>query len=139
MSYSPWADAYFDMQRRWAEADARWWETVFEIHERMPLHPIPNLPHVAYPKTVRSHDLAFNYDELLGAGSMDAVIRDLQQRLAAEAARLRRLLPVPPWGFEWRAELSYEDEHRRDFAVEAVYRIRYRLVEIPVGERDYGV
>jgi hypothetical protein len=99
------------------------------------LDPQP-LPAVSYPKVIRGHDVPVG-DLDLGGGSMDALVRDLQARLAAEDARLRRLLPAPPWGHEWRGEMSTEEEWTAPFRIDTVYRIRYRLVEIPVGERTY--
>lgn len=98
------------------------------LYERCaPCEAIERLPRMAYPKTLRSHDLVIDpvgYD-----GPLDDLVREVQVKLAAEAARLRRLLPPPPPGFEWVAELNVEEHRGAGFRFETLARVRYRLVE----------
>lgn len=93
-----------------------------------PLHldPLPAPPPVAHPKRLVSHDL---FVDMFTPGPLDDLVRDLNERIAAEAARLRRLLPPAPAGYEWRAELNVEEDLER-FRIVSVARVRYRLVAV---------
>lgn len=72
-----------------------------------------------------------NFDNYSMRGSLDELVRELNVKLAAEDARLRRLLPTAPDGFEWRGEVSSSTEPCvADFTTHETIRLRYRLVAI---------
>lgn len=93
------------------------------------LAPLPAL--TVTPRRVYAEPI--NVDELamLDAVTTSALVREVEAKLLAEDARLRRLLPPPLPGFEWRAEISSLTEHDVDaFTMHETIRLRYRLVEV---------
>lgn len=110
-----------DLDGRQARIDA--------LFEPMPyLEPVPLLPRVAYPRKLEAERIP--YDALFGAGTLDDLVRDVQDKLTAEAARLRRLLPPPLPGFEWRGEIAHDMDWVGDFTATDTIRLRYRMVRI---------
>lgn len=94
------------------------------------LDPLPALPRVAYPKKVGGEGILVDLLERdVLASSLRHVVRRVEDKLRAEDARLRRLIPPAPDGFEWVRELSYDDEFFGNYA-ETTVRLRYRLVEV---------
>ena len=98
--------------------------------------PLPALPRIAYPKKLAAESIA--YDAAHFDGAIPDLVRELEAKLAAEAARIRRLLPPPLPGHEWRGEIASDVEYDfADFTARDTIRLRYRLVEI--GARRYRV
>lgn len=91
--------------------------------------PLPKL--TVTPGRIYAHPIEFDEIAALDAGTVDDLVRDVQRKLAAEDARLRRLLPTAPDGYEWHGEISHETEHGvDDFTMHDTIRLRYRLVKI---------
>lgn len=87
----------------------------------------------AAPKSVESFRLVPDLERL---GSMDAIMRELFAKIQAEDERLRRLLPAPPKGYAWRAELTADQSFDFErFSSDTTYRLRYRLIEDPDAGR----
>lgn len=71
------------------------------------------------------HDRARLFD-----GVISNLVSEVDAKLRAEDARLRRLLPPAPAGFKWRGEIAHDVEHVADFTMTDTIRLRYRLVEV---------
>ena len=96
--------------------------------------PIPNLEVTAIPKQVGTH-LSIDRFDLIDAGTVNDLVREINEKLTAEDARMRRLLPPAPDGKTWVCELAYSDEIR-GFGAETTVRLRYRLMPIMEGGGD---
>lgn len=84
------------------------------------------VPRNAVPKRLTAELVL---DELGTLGPSD-LVRDMNAKLAAEDARLRRILPPAPRGKAWRGEFEWTDSFDRyDFRAELKVRIVYRLVD----------
>lgn len=95
------------------------------------IEPLPKLtftPSRLYAEPIIVDD----YDDVAAPFVAD-LVREVEARLMAEDARMRRLLPPAPKGHEWRAEIAHEVEHLADFTMHDVIRLRYRLVADGVG------
>lgn len=85
------------------------------------------------PKSVVSFDLAPDLDI---HRSMASVMDELFAKIKAEDERLRRLLPAPPKGYSWHAELMADQAFDwGGLHGDTTYRLRYRLKEDPDAGR----
>lgn len=87
--------------------------------------PIPGLNPEAIP---RKFGAEFAVPDLDLLGAVAPMVRQLNSKLLAEDARMRRLLPPAPEGYEWRGEIASDIDYL-GFSAAATFRIRYRLVE----------
>lgn len=98
------------------------------VFGRVDPEPLPALPYVAYPKRLYAEPITYD-----GMRYLDGVVSDLmhevEAKLAAEDARLRRLLPPPLPGHEWRAEIAHDVDFT-SYSATDTYRLRYRMVEV---------
>jgi len=94
--------------------------------------PLPALPRVAYPKKLEAEPIGWDaLNPHLLHGTLDDLVRDVQEKLAAEAARIRRLLPPALPGYTWRGEIAHDVDYRfDDFTSTDTIRLRYRMVRI---------
>lgn len=94
---------------------------------------LPLLPKAEIPRRVASHVMAV--DAVLSPDP----IAEAVSKLNAEAARMRRLLPVAPRGMTWEAELQAKEPVYDFAAMHAGVEMRlvWRLVEIPGFVDDY--
>ena len=92
--------------------------------------PIPALSVV--PGRMKSFEIDAYLDEPSPASQ---IVAELQAKLAAEDARMRRMLPEAPPGMEWRGEL--QSAQHLDFMRmhgDVTMRIVYRLFDTRTGE-----
>lgn len=97
--------------------------TFFDPHEDKTLR-LPALSNLPNRRT------SFELDAYLSARSPAAeVMEELMARVRAEYERMRRTLPEPPHGMEWRGEIQSRERIDASFtADDVVYRFVYRLV-----------
>lgn len=95
---------------------------------RVPFQPEP-LPKLSItPGKLESHDIDpwSIYDS-----PTDTLVAELNRRLFAEDARLRRLLPPAPEGTRWVGEVGETSAFGgTGFSAVTTFRIRYRLASI---------
>lgn len=94
------------------------------------LDPLPKLPPVSIPRKVYAEPIVYDGARYLD-GAIPDLVREVEAKLLAEDARLRRLLPPAPAGFEWHGEIAHDvDLFAGDFTATDTIRLRYRLVEV---------
>lgn len=114
-------------------AQRSWIQQAFDSGIGRPIipEPIPNLEAAAIPKQVGTH-LNVDQFDILDAGCIADLVREINEKLTAEDDRMRRLLPPAPEGHAWVSELAFSDEIR-GFGAEMTVRLRYRLLPIMEG------
>jgi hypothetical protein len=118
--------ANFDRQRRdWHDAQILPYPPLSDL-ERVPI------PRDAVPKRVVSHEIEAQERDFAKL-PYEAAMRDVHARLMAEDARLRRILPAPPFGKKWLGEIQAHDRAMSGSGfhlhAELVLRVVYRLVD----------
>lgn len=82
------------------------------------------VPFVKYPFSKKSETFVINEEDLYGHTSR--VVQGVLDKLIAEEARLRRLLPDPPAGYHWQLDR----ESSEDLASNVImFRVVARLKE----------
>lgn len=82
------------------------------------------VPFVKYPFSKKSETIVVSEAEL--ARHTSRVVQDVIDKLAAERARLERLLPDPPEGYCW----EFEDQASQDIIRDVImFRVVARLKE----------
>jgi hypothetical protein len=79
------------------------------------------------PPRVKGFTVEDTFDD--GRRPVQTLIDELMEKLRAEDARLRRLLPAPPPGLEWHGELQASDAMSFERGT-TQYRIVYRLEKV---------
>ncbi|QDK02434.1 hypothetical protein SEA_NUCCI_41 [Microbacterium phage Nucci] len=83
------------------------------------------LPFVKYPFSKKSETLVVTEEDLFG--HTNGVFQGIADKLAAERARLERLLPDPPTGYCWEFEQQSSDDYIRNtisFRVVATLKLK---------------
>lgn len=88
-------------------------------------------PHIPHPKANRMVSHVFSLDQHLqrDADHVWQLVQRLQEQLAAENARLLRLLPEAPEGFYWDGEIQTLEDRESFLNNNVRYRVVYRLKE----------
>lgn len=83
------------------------------------------LQFVQYPFSKKSETIVVGEEDLYGHASR--VIQGVIDKLAAERARLERLLPAPPEGYCWELDQQSSEDYAR---MTIMFRVVARLKEI---------
>jgi len=120
-------DYYFGLTASRFEHERRERAVIAEILSTVNPEPLPALPYIAYPRKMYAEPI---HPDLFGEGTMRDLVREVHEKLLAEHARVRRLLPPALPGHEWRAEIAHDVDALGDFAMTDTIRLRYRQVEV---------